>query len=164
MSDSANGRTHEPSLRELTADLDGVEAVLAEKIEGLKETMKNNDRRYEERFKAMDEKTSLALTASKEAVGKAETATEKRFDSVNEFRKTLSDQTGTFPTRDEVNAQIKVFDARLVAMKESTDASINSLKESRSEGIGKSATWAIVLGIVVILAEGLFVVIAHFWK
>jgi hypothetical protein len=57
------------------------------------------------------EAIKAALTAAETAVNKAEVATEKRFEGVNEFRKTLSDQTGTFPTRDEVRAQIEVVRA-----------------------------------------------------
>src|ERR1700689_1575360 len=87
-----NGRFHDPSLKELTAELDGVRDVFLSKIESISTVMNERDVRYEQRFKAMDEKTSLALTASEKAVSKAETATEKRFDAVNEFRGTLSDQ------------------------------------------------------------------------
>lgn len=35
---------------------------------------------------------------------KAEIATEKRFDSVNEFRRTLSDQAATFASAERVDA------------------------------------------------------------
>lgn len=47
-----------------------------------------------------------ALDASQQAVNKAEIATEKRFEGVNEFRQQLSDQTRNFMTRDEVNVRI----------------------------------------------------------
>lgn len=47
------------------------------------------------------EKVALALTASEKAITKAETAAEKRFESVNEFRGQLTDQAATFITRRE---------------------------------------------------------------
>lgn len=47
---------------------------------------------------------NAALQAAKEAVTKAEMATERRFESVNEFRQTLSDQAGTFISRTEFNS------------------------------------------------------------
>ncbi len=50
---------------------------------------------------ASDKAVQAALASSKEAVTKSEGATEKRFDSVNEFRQTLSDQTKTFVTADK---------------------------------------------------------------
>lgn len=71
MSDG-NGRTHEPSLREITVQLDGLDRLYEER-----------DRRYEDRFKAQElavaaalaaqEKlTAAAFAASKEAILKAE--------------------------------------------------------------------------------------------
>jgi hypothetical protein len=53
-----------------------------------------------------DKQISLALTAAEKAVTKAEVATEKRFESVNEFRLTLSDQTKTFVSRGELYAAL----------------------------------------------------------
>lgn len=50
------------------------------------------------------EKVALALNASDKAVTKAEVATEKRFESVNEFRGQLDDQAKQLVTRVEFNA------------------------------------------------------------
>jgi hypothetical protein len=68
--------------------------------------MDERDKRYEERFLAQEEAMKTALTSAKEAVTKAEIANEKRFDSVNEFRETLRDQTSTFMPRSEVQLGI----------------------------------------------------------
>jgi hypothetical protein len=87
-----NGRTREPSLRELTADLDGARDLLLAQIGGLKTVMDERDRRYEDRFRATDEKTSLALNSSEKAVTKAEVAQEKRFDNTNEWRAAMQDR------------------------------------------------------------------------
>jgi hypothetical protein len=54
-----------------------------------------------QRFDASDKAVASALTAADLATSKAETAAEKRFDSVNEFRQTLSDQTKSFVTLDK---------------------------------------------------------------
>lgn len=48
------------------------------------------DKRYEQRFQSQEK-----------AIDKSDTATDKRFEGVNEFRQTLSDQTARFLTRDE---------------------------------------------------------------
>jgi hypothetical protein len=58
----------------------------------------------DQRFGAAQEAVQAALTSAKEAVTKAEIASEKRFEGVNEFRKTLSDQAGTFLSRTEYNS------------------------------------------------------------
>lgn len=56
---------------------------------------------YNRRFEDLDAKTTLALAAADKAVTKAEIATEKRFEGVNEFRGALSDQTAKLFPREE---------------------------------------------------------------
>lgn len=56
----------------------------------------------EQRFKAQEQAVAFALASAEKAVTKAELAAEKRFESVNEFRNQLKDQTGTFITRNEM--------------------------------------------------------------
>jgi hypothetical protein len=151
-----NGRTHEPSLRELTADLDGVRAVFDEKVDRVREVADERDRRYEERFRAMDEKTSLALTASEKAVTKAETATEKRFDAVNEFRGTLSDQAANLLPRGEANARFDAYDGKVEEIKK--EIAILRDTGSRSEGgiAGVKGSWivvTVVIGLIIAFLE-----------
>ena len=81
------------------------EAILAEK-----------DRSYKQRFKAQEKAVHAALTAAKEAVSKAEIAAEKRFDSVNEFRRTLADQTSTFIPRPEYTQRLNSIDEKINAI------------------------------------------------
>ncbi len=52
--DAANQRTHEPSLRELTAQLDDLKDLLIEKDRAVRELMLERDRRYEDRFKGQE--------------------------------------------------------------------------------------------------------------
>jgi hypothetical protein len=131
------GRTHEPSLRELSAEFDG-----------FIELMKERDRRYEDRFKAQDEKTTLALTASKEAIGKAESATEKRFDAVNEFRGTLSDQAARLLPRAEADSRFANYDEKIANQQKD----IQNLRESRSEGGGRQLSREYITGIGLTIA------------
>jgi hypothetical protein len=129
-----NGRTHEPDLREVVADLDGLRELLDEKSANLLRVMDERDTRYEQRFTAMDEKTSLALTASEKAVTKAETATEKRFDAVNEFRGSLKDQADTLYPRTEAETKFRSYDEKMDDMKKE----ISALREYKSESTGKA--------------------------
>jgi hypothetical protein len=112
MPDTNGTRTHEPSLRELTAELDGAEQVLSEKISGLEKLAGERDRRYEDRFKAMDEKTSLALNASEKAVTKAEVAQEKRFDNTNEWRAAMQDRDRNQMPRVEIEQRFGAMKAQ----------------------------------------------------
>ena len=83
------------------------------------------DIRYQQRFVAQQDALHAALLASEKAVGaaliasdraasKTETALEKRFDSVNEFRKTLTDQNATFLTRAEGDARFDAINGKLM--------------------------------------------------
>jgi hypothetical protein len=82
--------------------------ILAERIAALKQISDERDRRYEERFRAMDEKTTLALNASDKAVNKAEIAQEKRFDNTNEWRSAMQDRDRNQMPRVEIEQR---FDA-----------------------------------------------------
>jgi hypothetical protein len=102
-------------------------------LDRLEAFLEERDRRYEDRFKAQDEKTTLALTASKEAITKAETATEKRFDAVNEFRGTLSDQAATLLPRLEAVTKFEAYDEKIESLKKE----IGMLREDRSKSGGR---------------------------
>jgi ElaB/YqjD/DUF883 family membrane-anchored ribosome-binding protein len=62
--------------------------------------------RYEQRFVAQERAVEAALQSARSATQKAETAAERRFDSVNEFRQTLSNNQATYITRTEVGALV----------------------------------------------------------
>jgi hypothetical protein len=66
----------------------------------LAERLSGQERVFGERFEAAEK-----------AIEKAEAATEKRFDSVNEFRAQLADQTASFATRESQEALMKSLTA-----------------------------------------------------
>lgn len=80
-----------------------------------------------------------ALAAADKAVLKAETATEKRFESVNEFRQTLSDQTGTFVTRVEFEVVRDSNAARIAEL-------VSRLDKTEGKAVGLNAGWVYLLG------------------
>jgi hypothetical protein len=133
---SPNGRLHDPDIRELVAELDGFMNVMEER-----------DKRYRDRFLAQDEKTSLALTAAKEAVLKAENATEKRFEAVNEFRSTLSDQAALLMTKAEANSRIGGQDDKLTIFKEELTRLREARSETKGHASGVSATLAMMFAV-----------------
>lgn len=93
------------------------------------------------RINALEQSMSTGLSTSKEAVEKAERATELRFQSVNEFRAQLDDQQRTFMPRLEYE---QAHNALINRVNELT-ARVSD-RESRSEGIGD--VWPILFGIV----------------
>jgi len=112
-------------------------------LDHIKALLDEKDKRDNQRFEAQSQAIKDALQAAKEAVVKAETATEKRFESVNEFRKTLSDQSGTFITRAEFDQIKDATNEKLGVITKRAD-----LLEGRSGGIAQS--WAILVGAITI--------------
>ncbi len=84
-----------------------------------------------------DKQIALALSAAEKAVTKAEAANEKRFDSVNEFRQTLSDQNKTFASTERVDGITQRLDKI----------------EGRSGGQSDSWRWiALAVGVIIAAA------------
>lgn len=70
--------------------------------EHLEILIKERDLKMQQHFESLDR-----------AVNKAETATEKRFESVNEFRSQLADQSRTFIPRLEVEGLLKSMNDKI---------------------------------------------------
>ncbi len=98
------------SLREyLEGTLERVELISRERMAKIEQRLDGIEQRAEERLDTTRRELQAAFAASEQAIDKADAATEKRFESVNEFRAQLSDQTATFMPRELV-------DPRLVAL------------------------------------------------
>lgn len=109
----------EQMLRAVAAErdyVDGQIALLTEKITGMQRQhddlqaqihrrLGDLQSHLDERQDANTERFNSALDAQKEAVIKAETANEKRFESVNEFRAQLGDQATRLLSRAEADVR-----------------------------------------------------------
>jgi len=103
-------------------------------INTLMKFLDERDKRYEQRFVAQQEATHAALIAAEKAVTKAETAAEKRLDSVNEFRGQLRDQAATFIPRSEVQIMINNLTTKINDLEAFQDKNIgSSLQHSRTQ-------------------------------
>ena len=65
--------------------------------------MVDQEKAMEKAFVAQEKAVASAFEASNTAIVKSEMASEKRFESVNEFRQTLSDQAASFLPRAEAD-------------------------------------------------------------
>jgi len=119
--------------------VDTLETHLSEKISAL-------DRYCVTSFAQSKERVDMALAASDKAITKAELATDKRFDAVNEFRAALSDQTRDFMPRSVYDVQHKSMSERLEIIAASV-TTMNSRLVGKSEGI--SSVGATILGVLV---------------
>ena len=71
-----------------------------------------------QQFAALRENTALALGAADKALAKAETATERRFESVNEWRGQSADRERDFMPRSEATAKIDGLSKDMAELKE----------------------------------------------
>ena len=99
----------------------------------------DDDRRNEQRFLSSQLAVDNALNAAKEAVRKAEIAAEKRFDSVNEFRATLSDQQRTLMPRVEADLQFG-------ALRKEIDELTRTVAARNERRSGAKDLWGYIIG------------------
>jgi hypothetical protein len=109
-----------------------------------------NDKNYNQRFDSVIEATKNALSAADRAIIKAESATEKRFESINEFRGTLADQQHTLIPRSEVEVLIQGLSNR-----------IKTLETYNSENVGKATEQKDVFAYIVGAIGTILAVIAY---
>jgi len=107
---------------------------------------------------AADRAGAAAMAAADRAVAKAETATEKRFDGVNEFRQTLADQQRTLMPRSEVTLMINSLEEKIVVMA----LDVTALKGTKA-GIGQGWGYAIgAAGIISVVMGTIVAMVIHF--
>jgi hypothetical protein len=81
--------------------VDTLYLLLAAKLDDIQNQIVSNDRRYEERFEGQEK-----------AIAKAEAATDRRLEGMNEFRDQLADQTKTYIPRAEAEQRFAEIDTR----------------------------------------------------
>lgn len=106
----------------------------------LRSIIDERDRQYGQRFDAQEKAVAAALAAAKEAVVKAEGASEKRFDSVNEFRATLKDQQVTLMPRAEADVRFRALEEKMAGL-----VARQIQEQGRSEG--SSWLWGILIAV-----------------
>lgn len=108
---------------------------------------------FSQRFTDSDKAIQAALLAAKEAVLKAENATEKRFEATNEFRGQLADQTATLLPRSE-------YDSNHKALEDKIDALTDRMNRNDGKSSGLSAGWGYLVGAIVLAATIISVILA----
>jgi len=99
------------------------------------------------------EKSVSALAASDKAILKAEAAVERRFESVNEFRQTLSDQTKSFISRVEFESLRDTNGARIADLS-------SRLDKIEGKAVGLNTGWIYLLGAISVIGTLVSVITA----
>lgn len=111
--------------------------------------VEQNDLRYAQRFDAQEKAMQMALAEASKAVNKAEGATEKRFEGVNEFRAQLTDQARTFMPRAEAEIQMKAMAEAIEVLRSRVEVS-----EGHGSGVKDFAGWIVgAIGVIIAIAS-----------
>lgn len=138
------------SLRDfLSARIDQNRADILDRVDSDVKTLRllidERDRLYNERSEARTKALEDTLAATKEAADKAAGELTKRFDSVNEFRQTLSDQAQTFAAKDSVEIRFK-------ALEENINKNATELSAIQSRSAGATQLWTIIAAAIALIA------------
>jgi hypothetical protein len=130
-------------------------------VSGLREVLDERDERYKQRAASQDKAVASALETSEKAIIKAESATEKRFDSVNEFRATLADQATRLMPRVEYSVQheamvekVQFVEARLAEVQK-------ELSAIQARGGGLKEAYGYVIALISVVMAGLVLYFKH---
>lgn len=120
--------------------------------------------RYEQRFTAQEKAVAAALISAKEAVNKAEMATEKRFDASNAYRAQLSEQAATFMPRLEAEQRIAQNTEKIDNLAASTSHSFASMGSRLDKMVGRSTGladgWGYLVGFVGLVGGAISLVLS----
>ena len=122
-------------------------------------------RRIEERFISVEKSTQSAFENSQRAIDKADLATEKRFEGVNEFRAALSDQASRFVTAEQLQAVSEKLEAGYQRNRDDIDALGVRMERREGETAGSRITTTTLVTIVTVSIGviGLIVVLANYF-
>lgn len=108
--------------------------------------------KYEQRFQALAQASDTALKNATTAVLKAETATDRRLEGLNELRGALTDQQASLARRDEVHLLVSGLKAELSARMDGLEKTLASataqIERNAGRSSGISATVALLIGLI----------------
>lgn len=138
------------SLRDfLSARIDQNRADILDRVDSDMKAMRllidERDRLYNERADAKARALQDTLAQTKEAADRAAAELNKRFDSVNEFRQTLSDQAQSFASKDSVEVRFK-------AVEENIAKNAAELSDIQSRSAGATQLWTIIAAAIALVA------------
>jgi hypothetical protein len=89
--------------------------------------MDERDRRYSERFEAQERAVSAALASAKEAVVKAENATERRLEGLNELSQMNTDMADQFMPKAEAEIRLASIGKEIGMLRSFSDVGVGRL-------------------------------------
>jgi hypothetical protein len=143
-------RSTDPAAGTSTATDVSLREFVAAQLATIIALIENIEKQTDMRFDAMDRQVKAAFESSQRAIDKADEATEKRFEGVNEFRAALSDQATRFVTIDQLHSMADKFEANYRRNREDLDKLTTRVNLREGEETGSRLTYAnmaVLLGV-----------------
>jgi uncharacterized protein with von Willebrand factor type A (vWA) domain len=107
-------------------------------------------RRSDARFDAMQQAVDAAFASSQRAIDKTNEALEARFEGVNEFRATLSDQASNFVTKDALASLTDKLQAAIDQNRKDLDALEKRLDLKEGQEAGSRLTTGTLVTVITV--------------
>lgn len=162
MSEPNGARTHEPSLRELTAEADGTKALILSKFDSLRELVDERDRLYKERddarrtavdaaLAAVKEQTKASFDASEKAIVKAEEAQKAYNTAHNDLSRKMDEQNKATMPRLESQQRFDNLTKEVAELKGAVTISGGVVLGSKAVKDESRANLALIISFIVLL-------------
>jgi len=167
--DLAGGRSHDPNLRQLTAELDGLRDLMQAEFRAIRSTLDERDKLYTERamleriareaaLASAKELSMNASIASKEAIAENKKSQDVYNVSHNDLSRKMEAQARELIARTEVDAREKNLEEKIDRL----DKDVRLIRDSVGSGISKGEGMSIFWGYFAQIAGLLLSVAAAF--
>lgn len=169
MREDTNGRTHEPALRELTSDLDGLRELVMEKFSSNVRLLDERDRLYKERdesrkvavdaaLTSVKEQTKASFEASEKAIVKAEEAQKAYNASHNDLARKMDEQSKATMPRTETETRFAAIQEKVEEIRRTLSGGTGIVQGAQQVRDDSRANLAAFVGLVALL----FTLWSHF--
>ena len=163
MAEDSNGRTHEPNLREITAELDGLKDLLFAKMEASQNMLDERDKLYTERdnsrrtaveaaLTAVKEQTKASFDASEKAIVKAEESQKAYNTAHNDLARKMDEQNKATMPRLETQQRFSAIEEKIAAIMEIVNKGTAANRANRDNKDDSRANIALIIAGLSILA------------
>ena len=115
--------------------------LIETRLNNLEQRLVDFDVRNVERHVEQSRAAKLAMEVAEKAINKAEITAAAKAEQQNEWRGAMSDITARLPTRVELAAQFDGVDTKMNAV-------VSRLDKLEGSGMGKQASWTMLVGAV----------------
>lgn len=104
----------------------------------------------DQKITSLEKKIDTAISNQATALLKAESATEYRLEGMNEFRKTVEDQSNKQATKTELDSLRETFYAEIKAVRDAYDAKIEGIRIAADNE--NKTMWKVIYGLAAAVA------------